>query len=161
MPARLTRAIIKTLDRLARSTLLTEDTPEHQRTGRCGEEDAYFYLRQLGYVIVARNFRSPRRKGEIDLIGWGAEVLCFVEVKTRTCHEINPAEAAVDQAKRQELGLVAANTCDACHFRASGVSTWSACIMKLIKPAIRRSSCSKMRSPCRKMQVLAFLTERV
>ncbi|HYL14475.1 MAG TPA: YraN family protein [Terriglobales bacterium] len=107
MPARLTRAIIKTLDRLARGTLPSEDTPEHKRTSRCGEEDAYFYLRQLGYVIVARNFRSLRRKGEIDLIGWDAEVLCFVEVKTRTSHEIKPAEAAVDQAKRQELGLVA------------------------------------------------------
>jgi len=35
-----------------------------------GEEEAYFYLRKLGYVMVARNYRSARRQGEIDLIGW-------------------------------------------------------------------------------------------
>jgi hypothetical protein len=40
--------------------------PKHQRTGSHGEEDAYFHLRKLGVVIVARNFRSPRFRGEID-----------------------------------------------------------------------------------------------
>ncbi|MCU1296428.1 MAG: hypothetical protein JWO91_706 [Acidobacteriaceae bacterium] len=34
-----------------------------------GEEDAYFYLRRQGYLMVARNFRSSLRRGEIDLIG--------------------------------------------------------------------------------------------
>ena len=32
---------------------------------------------------VARNFRLPNRGGEIDLIGWDRDVLCFIEVKTR------------------------------------------------------------------------------
>ncbi len=81
--------------------------PSHQRTGRRGEEEAYFYLRRLGYVMVARNFRSPRRRGEIDLIGWDKEVLCFIEVKTRTTRDVKPAEAAVDRDKRQELAAVA------------------------------------------------------
>ncbi|HWX93999.1 MAG TPA: hypothetical protein VNY29_15330 [Terriglobales bacterium] len=36
-----------------------DDPPAHQRTGRGGEEDSYFYLRKLGYVMVARNYRSP------------------------------------------------------------------------------------------------------
>ena len=107
MPTRLTRAIVKTLDRFARRALPAEDSPEHQQTGRRGEEDAYFYLRKKGYTIVARNFRSPRRKGEIDLIAWDGNVLCFIEVKTRTSHQIKPAEAAVDTAKRQELAAVA------------------------------------------------------
>ena len=57
--------------------------------------------------MVARNFRSPHRRGEIDLIGWDNEVLCFIEVKTRTSREVKPAEAAVDRAKRHELTLVA------------------------------------------------------
>jgi putative endonuclease len=77
------------------------------RTGRQGEEAAYFYLRELGYVMVARNFRSPNRRGEIDLIGWHREVLCFVEVKTRTTCDVKPAEAAVDRTKRRELLAVA------------------------------------------------------
>jgi len=78
-----------------------------QRTGRRGEEAAYFYLRRLGYVMVARNFRSPRRRGEIDLIGWDKDVLCFIEVKTRTTHDVKPAEAAVDRDKQRGLSAVA------------------------------------------------------
>jgi putative endonuclease len=80
---------------------------EHVITGRRGEEEAYFYLRRQGYVMVARNYRSRRRRGEIDLIGWDEDVLCFVEVKTRTSHEVKPAEAAVDEDKRRELAGVA------------------------------------------------------
>lgn len=107
MPARLTRAIVRTLDRLAQHTLPPDNAPAHQRTGQRGEEETYFYLRRLGYVMVARNFRSPRHKGEIDLIGWDHDVLCFIEVKTRTSREVKPAEAAVDRAKRHELFAVA------------------------------------------------------
>ena len=40
------------------------------------------------------------RKGEIDLIGWDGNVLCFIEVKTRSSHAVMPAEAAVDRAKQ-------------------------------------------------------------
>jgi putative endonuclease len=73
------------------------------RTGRQNEEDAYFYIRRLGYVMVARNFRSPNRRGEIDLIGWQRDVLGFIEVKTRTTRDVKPAVAAVDRDKRREL----------------------------------------------------------
>jgi putative endonuclease len=83
------------------------DIPAHPRVGRRGEEEAYFYLRKRGYVMVARNYRSARRRGEIDLVGWDRDVLCFVEVKTRTSRELKPAEAAVDREKRRELGGMA------------------------------------------------------
>ncbi|MGA8533872.1 MAG: YraN family protein, partial [Candidatus Tumulicola sp.] len=59
------------------------------------------------YVIIARNFRSPRRRGEIDLIGWHKDVLCFIEVKTRTSHDVKPAETAVDRAKWRQLSATA------------------------------------------------------
>ena len=68
-----------------------------------GEENAYFELRRLGYVMVARNIRSPRCHGEIDLVAWDGEVLCFIEVKTRTSHDVKTAEAAVDRHKRREI----------------------------------------------------------
>jgi putative endonuclease len=100
---RVTHAIVRGLDRLSSLLLKPEKIPEHQRTGRRGEEDAYFHLRKKGYVMVARNFRSPRRRGEIDLIGWHEDVLCFIEVKTRTSHDVKPAEAAVDREKQREL----------------------------------------------------------
>jgi len=57
--------------------------------------------------MVARNFRSPRHRGEIDLIGWEDDVLCFVEVKTRTTRDVKPGEAAVDRHKRRQVAAVA------------------------------------------------------
>ena len=104
---RLTQAILRALDWLAAKTLSPEDIPAHQRTGRRGEEDAYFYLRRRGYTIIARNYRSPHHRGELDLVGWERDVLCFIEVKTRTAHSFKPAEAAVDRDKQRELSLVA------------------------------------------------------
>src|SRR5579864_494221 len=103
---RVTQAAVRALDWVAAHTLAPEDAPMHQRTGRRGEEDAYFYLRRLGYVMVARNFRSAQRRGEIDLIAWEKDVLCFIEVKTRTTRDVKPAEAAVDRPKRRELMAV-------------------------------------------------------
>src|ERR1035441_5606942 len=91
LPAVLTQSIIHSLDWVAHRTLRADPRPQHQRTGSHGEEDAFFYLRKLGYVMVARNFRSPRCRGEIDLIGWDADVLCFIEVKTRTTRAVKPS----------------------------------------------------------------------
>jgi putative endonuclease len=104
---RLTQATLRALDWLAANALSPEDMPAHQRTGRHGEEDAYFYLRRRGYTIVARNYRSPHHRGELDLIGWERDVLCFIEVKTRTKRDLKPAEAAVDRDKQRELSRVA------------------------------------------------------
>src|ERR1017187_9801608 len=107
LPAVFTRTIIHGLDWIAGRVLPADPRPKHQHTGTLGEEDAYFYLRKLGYAIVARNFRSPRCRGEIDLIGWDADVLCFIEVKTRTSRDVKTAEAAVDRHKRREVAQVA------------------------------------------------------
>jgi len=104
---RLTHVTLRALDWLAARMLPPEDMPAHQRTGRRGEEDAYFYLRRRGYTIIARNYRSPHHRGELDLIGWERDVLCFIEVKTRTKRDFKPAEAAVDRDKQRELSRVA------------------------------------------------------
>lgn len=104
---RLVQRLVNALDALAARVCTPDETPPHQQTGRRGEEDASFHLRKLGYVIVARNYRSRRRRGEIDLVAWNEDVLCFVEVKTRTSRDVKPAEAAVDRAKRRELSAVA------------------------------------------------------
>jgi putative endonuclease len=107
LPAAFTRAIVGGLDWMRLRVLAADPRPRHQQTGTCGEEAAYFYLRKMGYTMVARNFRSPRYRGEIDLIGWDADVLCFIEVKTRTSRDVKTAEAAVDRHKRRELAQVA------------------------------------------------------
>ncbi len=103
LQGRLTHATVRILDWIAQRTLPSDRRAEHLRVGRRGEEAAYFHLRSRGYVMVSRNFRSPNRRGEIDLIGWDEDILCFVEVKTRTTHDVKPAEAAVDREKRREL----------------------------------------------------------
>jgi putative endonuclease len=103
----LTHSAIRWLDHLAARILPASIAPAHQATGRRGEEDAYFFLRRRGYVMVARNYRSPLRHGEIDLIGWHKDMLCFIEVKTRTTRDVKPAEAAVDYNKQRDLASVA------------------------------------------------------
>src|SRR5438876_1221731 len=105
LSARVTQTAVRLLDRIARKTT-NEKTSAHLRTGRRGEEDAYFYLRRRGYVMIARNYRTARHHGEIDLIGWDKDVLCFIEVKTRTTRAVKPAEAAVDRKKRRDLRIV-------------------------------------------------------
>ena len=133
--------------------------PNHLLTGRRGEEAAYFYLRRLGYMMVARNFRTPRRRGEIDLIGWHKDILCFVEVKTRTTHEVKPAEAAVDRDKRRDSSAWPGNTCVNLPPSCRGVSMSSACIMTSI-PASLSLSCSGTFLPCRKISSFVCLRLR-
>jgi Holliday junction resolvase-like predicted endonuclease len=64
--------------------------------------EAYFYLRSLGYRIVAKNFRTPHEHGEIDLIGWDDRVLCIIQVKTFTKVTLVPPEMA-GRGKRRSI----------------------------------------------------------
>jgi putative endonuclease len=103
MGGRIVQSVLKALDRLSPK----RKRAAHLYTGERGEEAAYFHLRKLGYVMVARNYRSPRRRGEIDLIGWDKEELCFIEVKTKSSKDFIPAEVAVDAEKQHDLREVA------------------------------------------------------
>ena len=50
--------------------------------GTWGESLVADYLRRRGCRLEAHSYRC--RFGEIDLIAWDGDTLCFVEVKTRT-----------------------------------------------------------------------------
>ena len=50
--------------------------------GTWGEALAAEYLQKHGYKLAAHGYQC--RFGEIDLIAWDGDTLCFVEVKTRT-----------------------------------------------------------------------------
>lgn len=91
------------LDRHAARKPDASQQTAHLATGLKGEDAAYFYLRRMGFTIVARRWRSVRLRGDIDLIGWDGETLCFIEVKTRSSRTFQPAEAAVDEEKRKML----------------------------------------------------------
>jgi putative endonuclease len=79
----------------------------HLETGAHGEREALFHLRRNGYIIVARRWRNPKLRGDIDLIAWHGTTLCIVEVKTRTRRGLVPAEMAVDSDKQDTLRQLA------------------------------------------------------
>ena len=99
----LTEYVVRTLQKLARKSR----EPSHLMLGRQGEAETYFYLRRLGYRIITINYRAPRDRGEIDLIGWDGDVLCFIEVKTRTDDSFAPPSAAVTKEKQKHILSVA------------------------------------------------------
>ncbi len=82
-------------------------TPAHLATGERGEREALFHLRKMGYTVVAQRWKSAKVWGDIDLIGWDGEWLCFVEVKTRSRRDAMPAESAVDGEKQDMLRRMA------------------------------------------------------
>lgn len=99
--------LLAAIDRAAARTGRAQLLPAHLALGVRGEEAAFFHLRRHGYVVTARSWRSHRYAGDIDLIGWEGDCLCFIEVKTRTTRDVASAEAAVDDRKRKTLRKMA------------------------------------------------------
>jgi putative endonuclease len=84
-----------------------ESLAAHLATGIEGEDAAFFYLRRKGYTVAARRWFSGDLPGDLDLIAWQGPLLCFIEVKTRTARDTNPAEIAIDAHKRNTLRRLA------------------------------------------------------
>jgi putative endonuclease len=82
--------------------------PPHLLTGQRGEDAAFFHLRALGYTVVARRWHASRVKGDLDLVAWDGPTLVIFEVKTRTAHDLAPAESQVDGLKQLQLRKLAA-----------------------------------------------------
>jgi len=72
----------------------------NQITGKKGEEIAANYLKEMGYVIVASNYK--RKYGEIDLIVQYGAVVAFVEVKMRNNAAI-PLESIILPIKQKKI----------------------------------------------------------
>ena len=79
----------------------------HLAAGERGEREALFHMRKLGYTVVAARWKSAKLRGDLDLVGWDGEWLCFIEVKTRSGRDAVPAEAAVDGDKQDMLRRMA------------------------------------------------------
>lgn len=79
--------------------------------GAKGEQLAQDYLFRRGFRFVCSNFKIPvgrNRKGvlvsgEIDLIAYEADVLCFIEVKTRSSDDFSSPLSAVDLRKQRQI----------------------------------------------------------
>jgi putative endonuclease len=87
----------------------------HLTLGQQGEAYAAAYIEQSGYRLVAANFKLPigRSKqaavitAELDLVAYDQNVLCFIEVKTRTSDWFATPEVNVDKRKRRQIARAA------------------------------------------------------
>jgi putative endonuclease len=71
--------------------------------GARGEDIAQRYLQRVGFTIVDRNYRMASGGGEVDLIGWEAGMLVFVEVKSRMSAEYGAPDRAIGLQKQSSL----------------------------------------------------------
>ena len=69
--------------------------------GTWGEALVADYLRGRSYRLVAHSYHC--RFGEIDLIAWDGDTLCFVEVKTRTNTQMGLPREYVTAGKQARL----------------------------------------------------------
>ncbi len=72
-----------------------------QPFGQRGEQLAARYLQARGYIIVATNWRC--RSGEIDIVAQQADLLVFVEVRTRHAALPETAFESISERKRARL----------------------------------------------------------
>jgi putative endonuclease len=73
--------------------------PDHLRRGARGEKEACRFLRNHGYKILYRNFKT-RGGGEIDIVCRDGDTLVFVEVKTRGDEEFGRPFESIDRHKQ-------------------------------------------------------------
>lgn len=74
-------------------------------SGPWGEEQAATFLRNKGWQITARNYRT--RYGELDIIAENEKYLVFVEVKTRKNDHFAQAREYVTPQKQKRLRITA------------------------------------------------------
>ena len=82
-------------------------TESRAEIGAMGEQLAVDHLGQLGWRVLARNWRC--RYGELDVIATDdtAQTIVFVEVKTRTGEQFGGVEQAVTPVKVRRLRRLA------------------------------------------------------
>ena len=79
--------------------------------GALGERLAAEHLESNGYRLVLKNFKVPIGRnskgvavsGEIDIVALDADVLCFVEVKTKRTAEFAEPIASVTRRKQRQI----------------------------------------------------------
>lgn len=85
-------------------------TAASNQLGRIGEDLAARHLEDLGYAIVARNWRASVEavRGEVDIVARNGQTLVFCEVKSRRRTVCDDAFAAVTWSKQRQLRRLAA-----------------------------------------------------
>ena len=81
------------------------------QVGQIGEDLAAQFLIRRGFRLVCSNFKVPIGRnirgaavtGEIDLIALDEDVVCFIEVKTRSSDEFASPLSAIDLRKQRQI----------------------------------------------------------
>lgn len=73
--------------------------------GNKGEKLAEDLLKDNGYKILYRNYRT--KLGEIDIIARDKEIVCFIEVKTRSSDRFGLGSEAVFRTKQRQIAKAA------------------------------------------------------
>lgn len=68
--------------------------------GAAGEQAVIHWLKEHGYTILERNYRT--RTGEIDIIAQKEEVIAFIEVKYRQ-HEYFNLSSVITPQKQKKI----------------------------------------------------------
>jgi len=78
---------------------------ENLLLGKSGEELAAVLLRENGYKILARNFKT--KISEIDIIARDKDTISFVEVKTRHSDKFGLPQEAISRPKQRQISKAA------------------------------------------------------
>lgn len=78
-----------------------EDNAMKRHIGLIGEELAANHIKNEGYNILERNYRT--KLGELDIIARDQNIIIFIEVKTRTSGAYGMPSEAVNYKKQQTI----------------------------------------------------------
>jgi putative endonuclease len=78
---------------------------EFKQLGAEGEDAAVRYLKEKGFTVIHRNYKTPI--GEADIVAADKGATVFIEVKTRSSERFGEPFEAVNIRKREKLKKIA------------------------------------------------------
>lgn len=79
--------------------------PGNIELGKEAQKEALNFLKANGYKLLKENYRT--RLAEIDIIAEDKGVICFIEVKARSCADFGLPEEAVGARKQRQIAKAA------------------------------------------------------
>lgn len=76
-----------------------------QELGKRGEELAAGLLKENGYKILVRNYKT--KLGEIDIVASEKDTICFIEVKARQSDRFGLPSEAISGSKQRQISKAA------------------------------------------------------
>ena len=77
----------------------------NQESGKLAEEAAVNFLKEKGYKILSRNFKT--KLGEVDVVARDRDTYCFIEVKSRNSDRFGLPQEAVSALKQRQISKAA------------------------------------------------------